>query len=104
MEIQVILSDADYQRVVSAQGRRVRGSVSLIDPRHIDFHAWNVAPASDGETPRKVLRTERARTVIRPDHIRFTVLVKAGEPDPATIIFDEADAASDFVCDNMLNS
>ncbi len=104
MEIKVIMSDADYQRVVAAQGKRVCGSVSLIDPRSVDFHAWNVGAATPGETPRKVLRTQRARTIISPDRIRFTVLVKGDEPDPATIIFDEADTASAFVSDNMLDN
>lgn len=106
MEIKVIMSDADYQRVVTAQGKRVCGSVSLIDPRSVDFHAWNVGAATPGETPRKVLRTQRARTIISPDRIRFTVLVKRGEPCPkyGRVVYEEADASCDFVRDNMLDN
>lgn len=102
MELHVIMSDADYQRVVAAQGKRVCGSVGLINPKHVDFHAWNTSASEPDETPAKVLRTERGRTVIRPRGIRFTVLVEQGNGDPATAIYDEADQATLFIRNNSL--
>lgn len=99
MKITVIISDADYQRIIAANGKRVKGSMAMIDPFTFDFHAWSPTPEPPTDVPRLELRTSHAKTTIRPDKIRLVVMVKRGEPKPdyASIIYDEADASTDFI-------
>lgn len=103
MKIQVIMSDADYQRIVAANGKRVRGSIGMINPMEFDFHAFAPAPEPPEGTPQQVLRTAYGKTTIKPDKVRFVVMVKRGkgEPEPTEIIYNEADEATAFVLANM---
>lgn len=99
MKIQINISDADYQRIIAANGKRVKGSMGMISPTEFDFHAWAPTPEPPTDVPRLVLRTKHAKTTIQPDKVRLVVLVKRGEPKPdyASIIYDEADASTDFI-------
>lgn len=40
MEVKVIMSDADYQRIIAANGKRVRGSIAMNSPQEFDFRAF----------------------------------------------------------------
>ena len=103
MKIQVIMSDADYQRIIAAGGKRVRGSMRMNNPSEFDFHAFAPTPEPPYGTPQQVLRTVYGKTTIKPDKVRFVVLVKRGEPqtDINGIIYDEADQATEFVAANI---
>lgn len=102
MKTTVIMSDADYQRIVAAGGKRVKGSMGLINPSEFDFHAFAPELPTDN-TPRQVLRTKHGKTVIQPDRVRLVVLVRRGdgEPSPTDTIYDEADASAEFIMSNI---
>lgn len=99
MKLQVIMSDADYQRIIAANGKRVKGSMGMINPSAFDFHAFAPTPEPPTNIPRLVLRTKHGKTTVQPDKVRFVVMVKRTEPKPdyAGIIYDEADASTDFI-------
>ena len=42
MEVKVIMSDADYQRIIAANGKRVRGSIAMNSPQEFDFRAFTM--------------------------------------------------------------
>lgn len=103
MRATIIMSDADYQRIIAANGKRIRGSIGMITPTTFDFHAFAPTPEPPDGTPSQVLRTAYGKTTIRPDKVRFVVLVKRKNPQPDinAIIYDEADAATEFVAANI---
>lgn len=103
MKVQVIMSDADYRRIVAADGKRVKGSMGMINPQQFDFHAFTPAPDPPVDVPRLVKRTTYGRTEIKPDKVRFVVMVKRGKgnPQPSDVIYDEADTASQFIFTNI---
>lgn len=99
MNVQVIMSDADYRRVVAQGGKRVKGSMGMISPTEFDFRAFTPTPDPPADVPRLVKRTTHGRTDIKPDRVRFVVVVKREEPKPdiSGIIYDEADTAAEFI-------
>ena len=93
------MSDSDYQRLLSANGKRIKGSMGVINPTTFDFHAFAQSASDTDNTPRQALRTRYARTTVRPDKIRLAIVVKR-ESDVlgiSDIIYDEADKSAEFL-------
>lgn len=103
MRVTVILSDADYQRIISANGKRVRGSMRMIDPSEFDFHAFAPAPDPPAGVPRQVLRTKHGKTTILSDRVKVLIVAKRGKdsPYPTETIYDEADTSAEFIMANV---
>lgn len=103
MRIQVIMSDADYQRIITANGKRVRGSMGMINPSEFDFHAFAPTPDPPVNVPRQVLRTKHGKTTILSDKVRLLIVAKRGKgyPYPTETIYDEADTSAQFVIANI---
>lgn len=97
------MSGADYRRIVAADGKRVKGSMGMINPQQFDFRAFSPTPGPPAGVPRLVKRTAYGRTEIKPDRVRFVVMVKRGKgnPQPSDVIYDEADTASQFIVANI---
>lgn len=103
MKVTVIMSDADYQRIITADGKRVRGSMRMNNPSEFDFHAFATAPDPPVNVPRQVLRTKHGKTTILSDKIRLLIVAKRGKgsPYPTETIYDEADTSAQFVIANI---
>lgn len=96
MQVTVIMSDADYQRIIAAAGKRVRGSMAMNSPKEFDFRA-NAAPSPQTPKPNRVLNLKHGKATVAPDRMRLYVMVKNAEtPNPAQIILSETDQAIDF--------
>lgn len=96
MQVTVIMSDADYQRIIAAAGKRVRGSMAMNSPKEFDFRA-NASSASQTPKPNRVLNMKHGKATVAPDRMRLYVMVKNAEtPNPAQIILSETDQAIDF--------
>lgn len=103
MKATIIMSDNDYQRLMAADGKRIRGSLGVINPTTFDFHAFAKVPIDTDNTPRQELRTKHARTTIRPDKVRLAIIVKRGLDvlETSDIIYDEADKSAEFLRQNL---
>ena len=103
MKATVIMSDSDYQRLLSANGKRIKGSLGVINPTTFDFHAFAKTASDTDNTPRQILRTKHARTTIRPDKVRLAIIVKRGLDvlETSDIIYDEADKSAEFLRQNL---
>ena len=99
MRATIILSDTDYQRIIAANGKRIRGSIGMINPSEFDFHAFAPTPEPPDGTPQQVLRTAYGKTTIKPKCVRLVIQVKRGigQPEPTEVIYDEADTATEFI-------
>lgn len=103
MKATIIMSDTDYQRLIGANGKRIKGSLGVINPTTFDFHAFSPTAKDTDNTPRQMLRTKHARTTIRPDKVRLAIIVKRNIDvyEAADIIYDEADKSAEFLRQNM---
>lgn len=100
MKVQVIMSDSDYQRIISASGKRVRGSMSMNSPQEFDFRA-NASSDSQTPKPNRVLNLKHGRATVAPDRMRLCIVVRPKEePHPVEIICSETDQAVDFFAAN----
>ena len=100
MKVQEIMSDSDYQRIISASGKRVRGSMAMNSPQEFDFRA-NASPASQTPKPNRVLNLKHGRATVAPDRMRLCIVVRPKEePHPVEIICSETDQAVDFFAAN----
>lgn len=96
MQVTVIMSDADYQRIIAAAGKRVRGSMAMNSPKEFDFRA-NASSASQTPKPNRVLNMKHGKATVAPDRMRLYIMVKRKEEaHPIDIICEEADNAVDF--------
>lgn len=103
MQIKVIMSDADYQRIIAANGKRVRGSIAMNSPQEFDFRAFAQEPSSPS-TPNRVLNMKHGRATVAPDRVRLYIMVKrSNEEAPVDIVFDESQQAIDFIEGSLLS-
>lgn len=90
------MSPADYQRVIAAAGKKVKGSMSMKSPKEFVFNAYASNPPSTPR-PNRVLNMKHGKATVAPDRMRLYVMVKYAEtPNPAQIILSETDQAIDF--------
>ena len=94
------MSDSYYQRIISASGKRVRGSMAMNSPQEFDFRA-NASSASQTPKPNRVLNLKHGRATVAPDRMRLCIVVRPKEePHPVEIICSETDQAVDFFAAN----
>ena len=102
MQIKVIMSDADYQRIIAANGKRVRGSIAMNSPQEFDFRAFATETPST-QAPNRILNMKHGRATVAPDRVRLYIIVKrADEAAPIDIVFDESQQAINFMEGNLL--
>lgn len=100
MIIKLILSDADYRKIM-ASTRRVDGTIGVISPSEFDFRAFNRATPSTKPAYRE-LRTRHGWARVSPEVVKVQIRVKrTEESDPSGIIYDEGDEAAVFVSANV---
>lgn len=104
MKATIIISDADYQRIISSK-KRVKGSIGMIRPDEFDFRAWAPTPSPTDITPRQVMKTKHGKTMVRPDKVSLNFSVKRGKglPNPADTLIDETSYAMLFIEDALTN-
>lgn len=94
--VQVIITDPDFQRIIAANGKRIKGSIAMISPNVFEFKAF--AP-SHSHTPKPVreLHMKHGKATVAPDRMRLYVMVKTKNVDyPIDIICKEANEAVEF--------
>lgn len=101
MKVQVIMSDSDYQRIISASGKRVRGSMAMNSPQEFDFRANASSASQTPPKPNRVLNLKHGRATVASDRMRLCIVVRPKEePHPVEIICSETDQAVDFFAAN----
>ena len=99
-KIVVVFSDAAYQRIIAAGGKRVRGSIAMITPEEFEFKA-GAKPGPRPPRPYRTLNMKHGKATIAQDRMRIYVMVKTEEEDhPVDIICEETDQAVDFFTAN----
>lgn len=102
MEVKVIMSDADYQRIIAANGKRVRGSIAMNSPQEFDFRAF-ARETPSAATPNRILNMKHGRATVAPDCVRLYIMVKrSNEAAPVDIVFDESQQAINFMEGSLL--
>lgn len=100
MKISTIIPDADYQRIVAAGGRRIKGSIAMISPDEFEFRAFSPESPADG-LPRRTLRLRHGHATVAPDRVKIYIMVKRKDaPQPVDVIYDETDDAVEFIAAN----
>ncbi len=99
-KIPVVFTDAAYQRIIAANGKRVRGSVAMITPEEFEFNI-GAKPGPRPPRPNRVLNMKHGKATIAPDRMRVYIMVKTkDESHPIDIICEETDEAVDFFTAN----
>lgn len=99
MKISLIISDADYRKIM-ATSHRVDGTIGVIDPKTFDFRAFNRTPHP--KPSYRELRTRHGWARITNELVKVQFKVRrADNPDPSGIIWDEGDEAAVFVQENQ---
>lgn len=102
MEVKVIMSDTDYQRIIAANGKRVRGSIAMNSPQEFDFRAFARETPSTA-TPNRILNMKHGRATVAPDRVRLYIMVKrSNETAPVDVVYDESLQAIDFIEGSLL--
>lgn len=99
MYINLQLSDAAYQRLISGNAR-LRGSIGLINPTEGNFNEYARTNPSAGT---KWLKLRHGRATVGPSQVRLTLRIALDEADivPAQAIEEESRQASAFVDDTF---
>lgn len=101
MKIDLVISDADYQRIIAAAGKRVKGSMGMISPSQFDFHSFNIEPPSATSRTHKELRTRHGWARVSDEVVKVQFRVKRVEGvSPSSVIWDESGEAAEFVENN----
>lgn len=96
MQVTVIMSDAEYQRIIAAAGKKVRGSMSMNSPKEFVFNAFAPNPPRTPK-PNRVLNMKHGKATIAPDRMRLYIMVKQEEAsNPVQVVLSETDQAIDF--------
>ena len=101
MEIVLHVSDADYRDLVQA-GRRMRGSIGLINPKEGTFNRHHPEGRPRAKNYR-FCKLTHGRVSVTDERVRMTLDIDRSEAEicPADCIDTESSIASDFVYNEM---
>ena len=101
MKISIIIPDADYRELIST-GRRMRGSIGLIDTKEATFNRHH----SDGKPRAREYRFHKlrhGRVSVTDERVRLTLNIERSEVgiSASESISNESREASDFVLEEV---
>ena len=97
MEITVEMPDMDYEAIVKAKGRKVRGSLGFINPKKVCFTAYHEKPRERGDA--KYIRLGHGKASVTTEAVRMHLKINRDESnmDFSTTLREETDQATCFI-------
>ena len=102
MDIKIQIADSVY-RTLLEEGKRIEGSIGLVNPKQGNFNAWRRRPYVRPEV--KFCQLPHGRVSVSEERVNLTLRIDRRETDlvPHQAIESEATQAADFVFTNSLD-
>lgn len=97
MDIKIQISDSVY-RALLEEGKRIEGSIGLVNPKQGNFNAWRRRRTYEAPETRYI-RLPHGRVSLTEERVNLTLRIDRRETDivPHRAIESEATQAADFV-------
>ena len=97
MEITVEMPDMDYEAIVKAKGRKVRGSLGFINPKKVSFTAYHEKPRERGDV--KYIRLGHGKASVTAEAVRMHLKISLDESNimPSATMCEETAQAACFI-------